>query len=149
MVDGKNCPLENKTLKLEILPEFSEIAKVTSLLRDFFHKHNFPTNYSNEICLVVEELAVNTIMHGYKNIAVQNREKISVEIECSNKKNKVSIIFRDTGIPFDPTLPRPARKEGTIGGWGLMLVKKIMHNFKYERSGKYNVLRLSKYYQET
>jgi len=137
---------KKEVLKIEILPEFSEISKVTSLLRDFFYKHNFSINHSNEICLVVEELTVNAIMHGYKDIAVQDREKISVEVEC-NEKNKVSIIFKDTGAPFDPTIPRPLRKEGTVGGWGLMLVKKIMHSFNYERSGKYNVLKLSKSYR--
>ncbi len=146
MADDKVHPLEEKRLlKIEILPEFSEITRLTHLLRDFFCERNFSVSHTNEICLVIEELTANTIMHGYKDVALQNREKISVEVECSEAK-KVSILFKDAGVSFDPTLPRLSREEGTIGGWGLMLVKKLMHSFKYERSGKYNILKLSKKY---
>lgn len=148
MAGDKVPPLEEgkKILKIEVLPEFSEVAILIRSLRDFFCKNNFPINHSNEICLVIEELAANTIMHGYKDVAVQDREKISIEVECNDKK-KVSVLFKDSGIPFDPTLPRPSRQEDTIGGWGLMLVKNIMHSFKYERNGKYNILRLYKLYR--
>jgi serine/threonine-protein kinase RsbW len=145
-VDKVHSLEKEKILKMEILPEFSEITRLTHLLRDFFYKHGFPISHANEICLVIEELTVNTIMHGYKNIAVQDREKISIEVDCDAGK-KVSILFKDAGISFDPTIPRPPREEGTIGGWGLMLIKKTMHDFRYERSGKYNILNLFKRYK--
>ena len=147
MAADKVHPLEKEILKIEILPEFSEITRLMHLLRDFFCRRNFPISDTNEICLVLEELIANTVMHGYKNIAVQDREKICIEVEC-DKSNKVSMLFKDAGDPFDPTLPRPSRKEDTIGGWGLMLIKKTMDGFKYERNDNHNVLRLFKQYKQ-
>ena len=149
MTDNKAHLLSNKEksfLKLEIFAEFSEITRLTLSLRDFFCKHNFSLSHANEICLVIEELAINTIMHGYKNMPLRDREKICVQVGCDDEWKKVCILFKDAGVLFDPTLIQPLRKEDTIGGWGLMFVKKTMHNFKYERDGKHNILKLSKRY---
>lgn len=147
MVTNKTYLLrkEKTLLKIEVLPELSEIAGLIHSLKDFFCKHNFSLMQANEICLVIEEITANTIMHGYKDIKVQDREKISIEVEC-NEGNKVSILFKDSGIPFDPTLPRPPREKDRVGGWGLLLIKKIVYDLKYERCGKYNIVRFSKQY---
>ena len=73
-----------------------------------------------------------------------------VELTAKVKDDVLTLVIRDHGTPFDPTLQPDADvdaelNERQIGGLGIHLVKTIMDSMHYERSADgYNVLTLTK-----
>jgi len=73
----------------------------------------------------------------------------AVELRASFVEDAVVLEFRDGGRPFDP-LAEPAPdldlppEERPAGGLGLMLVRALVDEARYQRDGAANVLRLVK-----
>ena len=90
-----------------------------------------------ELCL--DEVVANIAMHGGSTVG-----DIAVEID----HDAVAIIARveDGGAKFDPTAdtqPLPqSLDEAKIGGLGLVLVRRLSTDMRYERIGARNRLTL-------
>ena len=95
--------------------------------------------------LAVEEIFVNIAHYAYKDKAGE----VNVLCELDKEKNLFTIIFEDTGIPFDP-LKRDdpdvtaTAEERNIGGLGIFLTKKLMDEVHYENKDGKNILTLIK-----
>ena len=95
--------------------------------------------------LAVEEIFVNIAHYAYKDKAGE----VNVLCELDKEKNLFTIIFEDTGIPFDP-LKRDdpdvtaTAEERNIGGLGIFLTKKLMDEVRYENKDGKNTLTLIK-----
>jgi serine/threonine-protein kinase RsbW len=92
--------------------------------------------------LVVEEIVVNVCSYAYTDDG-------PFTITVDNKDQVISIVFKDSGIPFNP-LERPdpdinlPLEDRQIGGLGIFLTKKLMDEVKYENSNGNNVLTITK-----
>lgn len=81
--------------------------------------------------LAFEEIAANIVNHGATNGEIT----AAVVLE----EAETILIFEDDGVPFDPrdwpepTLPSSI-EEATVGGLGIMLVRKISTRMIYERT---------------
>lgn len=91
-----------------------------------------------DVRLVLEELLVNTVRHGYPD----GRDG-SIDIMLKVETDVVHLELRDDAVPFDPLqheapdLPGDiARRE--IGGLGLHLARSIASEFHYARDGDGN-----------
>ena len=95
--------------------------------------------------LAVEEIFVNIAHYAYKD----ETGEVWVSCELDKEKNLFTIIFEDTGIPFDP-LKRDdpdvtaSAEERGIGGLGIFLTKKLMDEVRYENRDGKNILTLIK-----
>lgn len=95
--------------------------------------------------LAVEEIFVNISHYAYKD----KTGEVNVLCELDKEKNLFTIIFEDTGIPFDP-LKRDdpdvtaTAEERNIGGLGIFLTKKLMDEVHYENKDGKNILTLIK-----
>ena len=95
--------------------------------------------------LAVEEIFVNIEHYAYKD----ETGEVWVSCELDKEKNLFTIIFEDTGIPFDP-LKRDdpdvtaSAEERDIGGLGIFLTKKLMDEVRYENRDGKNILTLIK-----
>ena len=95
--------------------------------------------------LAVEEIFVNISHYAYKD----KTGEVNVLCELDKEKNLFTIIFEDTGIPFDP-LKRDdpdvtaTAEERNIGGLGIFLTKKLMDEVRYENKDGKNTLTLIK-----
>ena len=95
--------------------------------------------------LAVEEIFVNIAHYAYKD----KTGEVNVLCELDKEKNLFTIIFEDTGIPFDP-LKRDdpdvtaTAEERNIGGLGIFLTKKLMDEVHYENKDGKNILTLIK-----
>ena len=95
--------------------------------------------------LAVEEIFVNIAHYAYKD----KTGEVNVLCELDKEKNLFTIIFEDTGIPFDP-LKRDdpdvtaTAEERNIGGLGIFLTKKLMDEVRYENKDGKNTLTLIK-----
>ncbi len=94
-----------------------------------------------ELQVVLEEVALNIITHGYGEAGGAN--EISVTLDSDERF--ITIIVEDEARAFDPTsrvevdvsLPPEQRP---IGGLGVHLVKNLVESMHYKREGTRNIL---------
>ena len=122
------------------------------MINQFIHSQldglDYPPTFDFQLDLAVEEIFVNIAHYAYAP------DTGDVEIFCSVEKNKdghslLTIIFKDSGIPFNPLTrpdPNPAAtlEERGIGGWGIFLTKKYMDTVTYDHADGKNILTLTK-----
>jgi serine/threonine-protein kinase RsbW len=90
--------------------------------------------------LACEEALVNIISYAYPNSSG------SIDIFCrSADQPGIKISLRDQGIAYDPLNNQMVRKEDQLGGYGILLIRKIMDEVQYKREASDNVLTLVKY----
>ncbi len=86
-----------------------------------------------DVRLVLEELLVNTVRHGYPD----GREG-QIDIHLEIRADIVRLELRDDAEPFDPLQHEPPDLPGDIadreiGGLGLHLARSIASEFEYAR----------------
>ena len=118
---------------------------------DFIHQQLPPdceTDLLYKIDLATEEIFVNIAHYAYKDklTAGQTGE---VRISCTNENDLLCIIFRDTGIPFNPLAQKDpditlSAQDRSIGGLGIYLTKKYMDSVEYRYEENQNILTLKK-----
>lgn len=101
----------------------------------------------NDILIAVEEICVNVTMYGFP----QKSSKIQYTADAWIDGDKMTVVIKDRGIPFDPTrfLECPQEfntKRLEDGGYGLLLIRELMDeiSYKYDEE-KGNVTTLIKY----
>jgi serine/threonine-protein kinase RsbW len=83
--------------------------------------------------LTIEEILSNIAKYAYPD------ESGEVEIECKVEENdKVRILIRDWGVPFNPVLcelpnVRGETCERPVGGLGVYLIRQLAGELLYER----------------
>lgn len=91
-----------------------------------------------DVRLVLEELLVNTVRHGYPD----GRDG-SIEIALVVVDHIVEVVLRDDAAPFDPLDHEPPELPGDIadrepGGLGIHLARTIASDFHYARDAHGN-----------
>lgn len=122
--------------KLESLHAFIEFAS------SFASGHGFTSNDLNNIDLCLEEALVNIFSYAYGN------QTGLAQVECRFEDKKLTIKVVDSGSPFNMLAvksPDIYEKLATnrIGGFGLILIKKLTDNVQYERRDDKNILTLT------
>jgi len=94
--------------------------------------------------LVVEELVLNIIDHGYKN-----DESRKIEVQLHYGEDALTIDIIDEASAFDPLTEAAAPNtsagidERPVGGLGVHLAKEMMDEVSYAREGNRNRLTLT------
>lgn len=88
------------------------------------------------------EILANIESYAYENGG-------DVEILTISRERRITIVFKDSGKPFDPTLrirPDVSRplSERQRGGLGIFIVKKLMDSVSYHYENDKNVLMIQK-----
>jgi serine/threonine-protein kinase RsbW len=84
--------------------------------------------------LVFEEIAANIVNHG-----ARGRRDLEVRVTVEALPEAIVLTFEDEGVPFDPSAQREAAspqslEDGKIGGFGLMLVRRVTTSLDYLRT---------------
>ena len=95
--------------------------------------------------LVVEEVFVNIASYAYPD----GNGKAEVSVGCDGVPGTVTLIFRDSGIPFDPVArpdadTSPEALMGREGGLGILMTKRIMDELEYSYERGRNILTMKK-----
>ena len=95
-----------------------------------------------QLQLAVDELATNSITHGYQDHNLTGDIGISADID----DHALTIVIEDSAVPFDPLQRDLERVEEDfakplndrpIGGLGIFFVRQAVHDFRYEwRDGR-------------
>jgi anti-sigma regulatory factor (Ser/Thr protein kinase) len=84
--------------------------------------------------LVFEEIAANIVNHG-----TRGGRELEVCVTVEARPEAIVLTFEDAGVPFDPCAQREAApprslEDERIGGFGLMLVRRVTTALEYQRT---------------
>lgn len=138
----------NKDIVIRIL-DLSAVkdnwSKVYEFVKNFMVSIGVSENLYTNLLVAVEEIFVNVSCYAYPN-GVGN---ISISLEYNKISKIITIIFKDSGIPFDPTRKsqpdiKASPEKRKIGGLGIFMVKKISDTMEYSYLNNQNILSITK-----
>ena len=121
------------------------VPEMLNFISQFGDEHKFPEDFKNKLVIVGDELFSNIIQHGYGN----NGGVIFVRILFDEDRNEFVLTIIDRAKAFNqlevdnPPVGSDAKAQ-PIGGLGIMIVKKIMTEYAYDRINDKNILVLKK-----
>ena len=122
--------------EMESLTEVSRFVQEWLAPQEGFHD-NRKERYLVELAAI--EACTNVIRYAYP---ASSPGRLGLCVKRADET--VEILLLDEGVPFDLTKePLPDLKESLEGGYGIFLIRKIMHSASYRRKGaRWNCLRL-------
>ncbi len=119
--------------RLRIGSSVGNLPEVVSWVETFCKAHPSASAFEQKLQLVVEELLMNTIMHG----SGKDGDTASIWLSLYPQPEGVALIIEDDGTPFDPltyeVLPdtNAPLDDRPIGGLGVMLVREMTDGASY------------------
>jgi anti-sigma regulatory factor (Ser/Thr protein kinase) len=128
--------------ELTLATSISGFDEIRDEVETFCETHELPVKTGFSLQLVLEELVVNIVNHGYGGAAGP------VRLQLGADRGRVTGEIVDEGVPFDPTEAPAAETdadvdERAIGGLGIHLVRSMVEDLAYERVGGRNVVRFT------
>ena len=131
--------------ELTIDATIDSIPKVLSFVEEELDKLKCDFATKTKINVAADEIFSNIANYAYGI----SGGKATIKIENVDDKKELKITFVDEGKPYnplekkDPDTKLPLEKR-TIGGLGILIVKKSMDDVKYEYKDNKNILTLIK-----
>jgi len=124
-----------------------EIPRLADVAQRFGEANGLSLEDTMDVRLVLDELVINVIRHGY-DVGDVLAHEIHVRLELDGN-DCLTVEVDDDARPYDPrTAPAPEFdlpvEERRIGGLGVHIVKTIMDTFDYRRERGRNVVTLTK-----
>ena len=120
---------------------YENVNKIIDSVVSAAKNENFGRKKLLNIQLAIEEILVNICEHAYPDAPG------TLNITCKKEIDRLVIEIKDSGIPFNPLeIEKPdilvPLEDRKIGGMGILLVRNIAGDIKYERTKNQNVLTL-------
>ena len=137
-VDENNS---DKTLTVDA--DNDNLDEVMGFVDSFLEEKGASMKTQMQVDLAVEEIFVNIANYAYGDGTG------NAEISVSENGGEVSIVFKDSGVPYNPLEKEDpditlSAEEREIGGLGVFLTKKNMDTVKYEFRDGFNILTMTK-----
>ena len=118
-------------------------------ISEFCDEHNVNIEFKNNLLVVADELYSNIVKYGYEN----NGGEIFTRLLFNKDKNEFVLTVIDRAPAFNQLDINNNPLDGDIshrevGGLGILIVKKIMSQYAYDRINNKNILVLRKKFEE-
>ena len=139
----------SEKLVLRVEPQLTALEKVDAAAEEFGRAANWPEALAFQVRLVLEEVVINVVKHGYGD-GERAGFRQEIEISISSEAGSLTIEISDGGRAFNPLKDGPepdldaALEDRPVGGLGLHLVRTLMDTMRYRRSDGRNHLTLVK-----
>lgn len=148
---GISVKEQNGTLFLVLPATIEALPEVVEPLRAELDARHCPHPTIDHLIVAVEELYVNVAHYAYPVEERPGEVRITYAFpaEGPDANRSVIVTIEDEGVPFDPVakpdpkLPKSV-DEVKIGGLGILMVRRTMDTFTYERRGATNVTIITK-----
>lgn len=137
--------MEARERTLRVAAVLDNEERVQEFLAEALTAADCPKKTRNELRLAVEELFVNVARHAYEG----NAGDVEIRVREGADAREASVTLRDSGAPFDPFARQDPEKprsieEATIGGLGIVLVKRMTDGYEYRYEDGCNVVTIVK-----
>jgi len=137
----------SSTLSVEIVNKRTEIPRLAEIAERFGRAHRLSEDDVANIQLVLDEMVINVIRHGYEDVGDHAVHRISVTLRLA--ADLLTIELKDTARAYDPReAPAPRfdvpLEERSPGGLGVHIVKSIMDTMDYRRERGQNIVTMTK-----
>jgi len=126
---------------LTINSELTKLEVVKQKLGEIFQTAELNVELIEDAQLIVEEILVNIIQHGY-----ENSSEGCIDLRIEMNKQQLMMTFQDSGKPFNPlaeiTPPdfNMDDEERSLGGFGFYLVQQLAQEVDYVYLNGKNIL---------
>ena len=125
--------------------KMENIQDALKFVGDFCDKHQLNPDFKNNLFVVADELYSNIVKYGYKN----NGGEVFTRLLFNKDKNEFAMTVIDRAPAFNQLEINNSPLEGDpqdkkVGGLGILIVKKIMSQYAYDRINNKNILVLRK-----
>ena len=124
----------------------AHLGRLNDFLGSFWELHDLPFADLMRMELCLEEVYINVVTHGIEGVPPPpGHDEHPVTLTLSLDDGRVEMTVEDHGVAFDPLAEEevdtamPMEERG-IGGLGIHLVKTLMQEVRYERTGDRNRL---------
>ena len=138
--DSAKLPMEG--LHVIVRNELSQIATVDARFREFAEERGFPEDLKHKMSVIIDDLLNNVISHAFPEGGEHE-----IEVRAEQVGNRLTVTITDDGIPFNPLLSDTpdislTLEDREVGGFGILLVRKMADDISYHRRIDKNVLTL-------
>jgi anti-sigma regulatory factor (Ser/Thr protein kinase) len=128
------------TLAISFANDMRELTHVLQVINVFLEPRELQSKLVYAVNLILEEILMNIIKHGYED---EDSHEIEVQIEL--EEDEVSLTVIDDGREFNPlTIPGPDRSKSAMDrleeGLGLQFVRHMRNAMEYRRREDKNIL---------
>ena len=132
--------------EIQVPAALERLDEVQQFVLDQIEGHPCPERTRAQLDVAVEEIFVNIARYAYPP---EQPGWVRVGCQVDPDPLRVSIVFTDRGVPFDPLAKRDAditlsADDRPIGGLGILMVKRFMTRMTYAYEEGQNVLTLVK-----
>ena len=138
---GEDCVYLEKSFDAKI----ENIPGALKVVEQFCDEQKVIADFKSNLLVVADELYSNIVRHGYNN---QGGE-VFTRLLFNKDKNEFVMTVIDRAHPFNQLEVNNSPVEGNaekiqVGGLGILIVKKIMSQYAYDRINNKNILVLRK-----
>ncbi len=137
-----------RCLSAVLINDRREIPRLADIAGRFGRAHRLSDEDVMNIQLVLDEVVINVIKHGYEDVGDADRHQIHVRLSLDGN-HVLTIEVEDGARAYDPReAPLPEfelpLEQRRIGGLGVHIVKTIMDTMEYRREHDRNILTMTK-----
>ena len=119
--------------------------KVTEFVNEVLEEKDCPLKVQMQLDVAIDEIFGNIAYYAYG----KGSGNATIQIEMEDNPPKITLIFIDQGIPYNPLENKDPDitldiEDREIGGLGIFLVKKTMDELSYEYVDGQNILTMKK-----
>ena len=131
--------------ELTIDAKTENLSRVLEFVDEELEKSGCSMRSMMQMDIAVEEIFVNIANYAY----TPESGKAVIRVDTANDPNRVTVIFKDTGTPYDPLAKEDpditlSSEERKIGGLGIYMAKKSVDDINYEYKNGENILSIRK-----
>ena len=129
-------------VSLKVKTSLDELERIAAAVEELGEQEDWPPAFTFRVNLVLEELGINVMKHGYD----EGIHEFDIIMTADSEMLTVEIV--DDGRPFDPLHDAPspdtdaALEDRSVGGLGIHLVRTMMDELHYRREQGKNWLTL-------
>jgi len=132
-----------KKEELRVPASIEHLKDLRKFIEKIGKKHHIPDKIVNSFKLAIDEASTNIIRHAYRDSSGEILLRVII------RKTSVTVSLIDHGRFFDPNnVKDPDLKRyvaiGKRGGLGIFMIRKLVDDIEYYRTGEGNELRLTK-----
>ena len=132
--------------EIQVPAALERLGEVQQFVLEQLKEYDYSERVRAQLDVAVEEIFVNIARYAYPP---GQTGQVRVGCQVDPDPLRVTLVFADRGVPFDPLAKRDAditlsAEDRPIGGLGILMVKRFMTRMTYAYEEGQNVLTLVK-----